>query len=399
MGNVAFSILATSSWLSAILWLWHSVAALRGMPSLIDLNLLDEDALPVLPPGKEPHLAVVVPACNEEDSIEETLRSLLASTGLRLEIIVVNDRSTDRTGALIDKVAAEAAPGPHRLQVIHLTELPAGWLGKPHAMSLAAAHATAAWILFTDADVIFAPNALELALRHAIAEKADHLTLALTLDIYSTGEAAMLATLSVLAQWVTRFWKVADPRARDSFGAGGFNLIRRDVYAQLGGFESLRMEVVEDLCLGWKVKQAGFAQRLVIGPGLAHIRWIQGIFGVVQLAEKNAFAVYRYRVGLLLLAGFGLAIQIFLPFAALVAGGWTALAGVIIFLSTALAYGAGRRVTQVSPWVAVFFAPASAIVLFTMLRSMILTLRRNGVEWRGTLYPLSELRKNAGRLW
>ena len=399
MGNSAPLSFAITSWLLAIAWLWHAIAAWRGLPSLVDLTRLDAEALPLLSAGKEPHLAVIVPACNEEESIEATLRSLLGSTGIRLEIIAVDDRSTDRTGAVMDKVSALVADSPHRLRVIHLTELPPGWLGKPHAMALAAEQTTASWLLFTDADVVFAPNALELALRHAIADRADHLCLALTLDLHSVGEAAMLAAMSVLAQGGIRFWKIADPRARDFFGAGGFNLIRRAVYAELGGFESLRMEVVEDLRLGWKVKDAGFAQRLVLGPGLAHIRWIQGALGVVQLAEKNAFAVYRYRVELLLLGCVGLAAPMVFPFAALAAGGSAALSGVLFYAAIALAYVANRRVTQVSPWLAVFFAPAAAILVFASLRSMFLTLRRNGVEWRGTRYPLDQLRKHAGRLW
>ncbi|MGA2964364.1 MAG: glycosyltransferase family 2 protein [Candidatus Korobacteraceae bacterium] len=369
------------------------------MPSLVDLTRLDAAALASLPPGEEPHLAVIVPACNEEESIEATLRSLLGSVGIRLEIIAVNDRSTDRTGALMEEVARLAVEGSHRLRVIHLKELPAGWLGKPHAMAKAAQQTTAPWLLFTDADVVFAPNALALALRHAIADRADHLCLALTLDFRSVGEAAVLATMTVLAQRTIRFWKIADPRARDYFGTGAFNLIRRAVYSQLGGFEALRMEVVEDLCLGWKVKHAGFAQRLVLGPGLVNIRWIQGAFGVVHLAEKNAFAVYRYHVWLLLLGCLGLAATIVFPFAALAASGWTPLAGILLYVSIALGYVACRRFTQVSPWLAIFFAPAAAIVLFASLRSMVLTLHRNGVEWRGVRYPLDELRKNAGRLW
>jgi hypothetical protein len=209
----------------------------------------------------------------------------------------------------------------------------------------------------------------------------------------------MLAAMSVLAQWTIHPWKVADPRAKDFVGSGSFNLIRREVYSRLGGFEVLRMEVVDDLRLGWLVKRAGYAQRVAVGPGLIRIRWLQGVFAVVRLAEKNAFAVYRYRVGLNLLACLGLAVLAVWPLAAMAAGGWAFVAGLLTYATIALAYGANRRVTQVSPWLAVFFAPAVVIVLFALLRSMILALMRNGVDWRGTRYPLDELRRHAGRGW
>jgi hypothetical protein len=272
-------------------------------------------------------------------------------------------------------------------------------LGKPHAMAMGAQKGTSQWLLFTDGDVVFKPHALELALRHAEAEKADHLVLVPTVILKTWGEAAALGVMNVLAGWTIRLWKVADPRARDSVGVGGFNLIQRAVYLSLGGFEALRMEVVEDLRLGWLVKSGGYAQRVAVGPHLASIRWLQGTFAVVHAAEKNAFAVYRYRVGMTLLASFGLAVQIAWPLLAIGFGGWALVAGLVTYAAIAMTYAANRRETLVTPWLALSFAPAAAVVLYALLRSMVLALMRNGVEWRGTLYPLDELRRNAGRLW
>ena len=388
------------SWLVALGWIWQAITSLPGMARLPDLTRKDH-LLPPLPPGEGPHITVIVPACNEEVAIEATLRSLLASTGLRLQIIAVNDRSTDRTGERMDAIAAEAAAGgcPHSMQVLHVRELPAGWLGKPHAMALAAEQAAASWILFTDGDVLFHPHALELALREALASSADHLVLVPSLILNTTRERAMLAAMQVLAQWTVRLWKVADPRARDFIGVGGFNLIRRAVYTQVGGFGALRMEVLDDLRLGWRVKRGGFAQHVAVGAGLARIRWIDGALAVVRLVEKNGFAIYRFRVSLTLAAGLGIAMQAVWPLAAMAAGGWSLLAGLVTYLGITLVYFANRRVTQVSPWMAVFFAPAAALVCFAFLRSMVLALARNGVVWRGTRYSLAELRRNAGPGW
>ena len=399
--HIGAHIFLFCSWMLALAWLGHATAALRGMAKLPDLLRMKGAPLPPLASSKGPDVTVIVPACNEEETIQATLRSLLASTGVRLQIVAVDDRSTDRTGALMDAVAIEtqAADASHQLEVIHNRELPEGWLGKPYAMNLALKRATAPWLLLTDGDVVFHPQALELSVRYAQAHEVDHLVLILTLILNTTGERAMLAAMNALANWNIRLWKVADPKAKDSFGAGGFNLVRRQVLERLGGFEALRMQVVEDLCLAWKVKRARYAQHVVLGPGLARIRWLVGPLGVVQLSEKNGFAVFGYRTWLALLACVGLAVDVVLPLAALAAGGWAAVAGGLTYAAILLAYYASRRVTQVSPWLAVFFAPAGALVLFAFLRSILLTVVRGGVKWRGTLYPLAELRRNAQRGW
>jgi hypothetical protein len=385
------------SWFLGLGWLWRAVAALRGMPTLPDLSCMDADALPLLPESDGPHLTVIVPACNEERSIEATLRSLLASTGVRLEVVAVDDRSTDATGRLMDAIAVEGAGGPHCLKVLHVTEMPAGWLGKPHALAKGVACATAPWMLFTDGDVHFDARALELALRLALKERADQLVLALTLVSEGWGEAAMQATAQGLAQWSLRLWKVADAKARDFCGTGGFNMVRAEFFTQLGGFEKLRMEVVEDMTLGWMVKRAGGRSVVALGPGLVSIRWIHGIFGIVGNMEKNGLAVFRFRVWLALLGSFGLMLHAVVPLAAIVAGGWTMAAGLVTYASIALMFHANRRLSGVTPLAALLFAPTAAIISYAILRSTVLTIWRDRVNWRGTHYPLRELRKNAVR--
>lgn len=394
-------ILPALSWALALAWLWQGVTALRGMSRLPVLTGKYVAGLPPLPETGKPHITVIVPACNEQAVIQATLRSLLASTSIRLQIIAIDDRSSDSTGVLMDEVAADAAArsGPHTLEVLHIHSLPAGWLGKPHAMAVGARLATAPWLLFTDGDVLFQPDALERALRQAHADRADHLVLVPSLILKSTGERAMLAAMQALAQWTIRLWKVPDPRSRDFIGVGGFNLIRSEAYGRIGGFAALRMEVLDDLRIGWKIKRAGFAQRVALGPGLVRIRWIDGALAPVRLMEKNGFAIYRFRVSLHLLACLGLAVQAVWPVAAILAGGWSLPAGLLTFLGIAMVYQANRRTTQVSPWHVLFFPLATALVVYAFLRSMVLALARRGVDWRGTRYPLGDLRRHAGPLW
>jgi hypothetical protein len=176
---------------------------------------------------------------------------------------------------------------------------------------------------------------------------------------------------------------------------GGFNLVRAEVFTRLGGFAALRMEVVEDLSLGRMVKQAGYRSSVTVGPDLVRIRWIRGASGIVANVEKNGFAAFRYRLGFASASLLGVAVQVVLPLAAIGSGGWALPAGLLTYASIALVFYANRRLNGVSPAMAVLFAPSAAIAGYGFLRSVVLTLSRNGVTWRGTHYPLSDLRRNA----
>lgn len=400
--SLAADIFLICSWLMALAWLWLAVTSLRGLRTLPDLTHLSLP--PSLPPAPQPNLTVIVPACNEEAAIAATLRSLLASSGLRLQIVAVNDRSTDRTAAAMAAVVGESAASPHSLEVLTVEALPEGWLGKPHAMALAAATAQADWLLFTDGDVLFAPDALARALHHAQAARADHLIVFPTLLVHSLSERAMQAALQVLATWGVRLWKISDPRARDFLGVGGFNLIRRDAYQAVGGFESLRMEVLDDVRMGWKLKRAGFRPAVATGPGLVSIRWLAGALSVIRLIEKNSFSATRFQPILHVLGSLALATLALLPVADLAAGLLhrqgslsAAGAGATSALGILLAYRAHQRLTHAPAWLAIFFPPAIAIVAYAFFLSMVLAVFRGGIIWRGTLYPLKALRQSAVR--
>ena len=403
LATIGSLFLCLAVWLLALGWLWQLIEWLRHFPSVPDLTRLH----PVPPTAlhgaenRQPDLTVIVPACNEAASIEVTLRSLLKSRGVRLQVVAVDDRSTDATGQIMDAVLEDHSPllSGHTLEVLHIANLPAGWLGKPHALATGAGLARADWLLFTDGDVLFAPEAAALALGHARAEEADHLVLMPDWTMKSHGEAAMHGAMHALSTWTLHLWRVPDPAARDFLGVGAFNLVRRRVYEAVGGFTALRMEVLEDLRLGWLLKHAGYRQRVALGPGLAAVRWSEGAWGVVRNLEKNLFALYRYRVWLALLAALGLAVQIAVPVAALFAGGWTRAGAIVLFAAITGIYIASRKGTRVPAVYVLLYPLAAALFLFALLRSMTLALLRGGVVWRGTLYSLKELRAAAGRFW
>src|SRR5258708_35705696 len=212
----------------ALIWLSRVVEAVRGVPTIGDIASAEWD---LKPDANGNLLAIVVPACNEEDSIEQALRRLIALDYPTYQVIAVNDRSSDRTGAIMDTVAASSNG---RLKIVHITELPAGWLGKVHAMWSAARQSNSDWILFTDADVMFRPDCLRRAIAYAEAERADHVVLLPKIIMKRPGEKMMVGFFQLLFVFGHRPWKCADPKAKDHMGVGAFNLVRRTVY-EAGG--------------------------------------------------------------------------------------------------------------------------------------------------------------------
>ncbi len=386
-------IVGLTGWL-AIVWIYKATRALVGMRRVPDLNEIDIATLPQLPGGAGPNLTVIVPACNEEKTIEITLRSLLTQEGIRLQIIAVDDRSTDATGVRMEEVfSTHGADSLHTIEVVRNRELPPGSLGKPHAVSLGVARASAPWILLTDADMHFAPQCLSLALRLAEARRADHLVLIPTLIRANWRESAMVAVFQALTQWSMRLWKVEDPKARDFLGVGGFNLIRASALKAIGGMEKVRMEVVEDLSIGWLVKQNGFRTQVALGPGQASIRWFEGVFGLAANLEKNGFAAFRFNLPLVCLMLITMSLQVVLPFAALFCGWLGVAAAAAMYVGIGIGYRANRKVNGASPLLVLVYAPALAVLCWGFLRSTVLTLARGGVAWRGTFYPLADLKR------
>jgi glycosyltransferase involved in cell wall biosynthesis len=344
-------------------------------------------------PGGNPRVSIVVPACNEEETIEQGLTQLLALDYDNYEIIAVDDRSIDRTGEIMDRVAAGAA-AHGRLQVIHVDSLPSGWLGKTHAMWIAGKQASGDWLLFTDADVLFKPDALRRALAYAEAEVADHVVLFPRMIMKRPGERMMIAFFQTLFVFGHRPWKVAEPDTKDHMGVGAFNMIRRRVYEAIGTYKALRFEVLDDMKLGKVVKTAGYAQRNVFGEDLISIRWAQGALGVVRNLTKNFFAVMSFQWPRVLVSCFALAFLNLMPFVGIwLAHGWARAPYGLALLSMYLIYFGMSGMSAV-PSYYFFLHPVSTLLfVYTMLRSMMVTLWHGGVTWRGTKYPLEELKR------
>jgi cellulose synthase/poly-beta-1,6-N-acetylglucosamine synthase-like glycosyltransferase len=391
----------------ALAWFSRIVDAAIGMPSVADISKPEWDRRSTSGSAASrcPKVSIIVPARNEEEAIEQSLLQLLELDYDNYEVIAVDDRSTDRTGEIVEDVAQN----PHfsqktremghplpvsRLRVIHHRELPAGWMGKTHAMWTGANAADGEWLLFTDADVLFRPDSLRRAMAYAEAERADHVVLFPQMIMKRPGEFMMIAFFQTMFVFGHRPWKVADPKSKDHMGVGAFNLIRRSAYDSVGTYQALRMEVLDDMKLGKVVKNAGFTQRNVFGADLISIRWAHGAMGVVNNLTKNFFAILSFQWPRTLISAFGLAFLNLMPFLGVwLAHGWERLPYAIALASMFLIYLGMSWHSKVPPYYFVLHPISTILFVYTLLLSMVKTLRNDGIVWRGTKYPLEELKK------
>jgi cellulose synthase/poly-beta-1,6-N-acetylglucosamine synthase-like glycosyltransferase len=373
----------------ALVWFSRLLDAALGMSKVADISRPEWNRKPA---GK-PRVSIIVPARNEEAHIAPALTTLLKLDYDNYEVIAVNDRSTDRTGEVMNQIAI-TPEARERLKIIHITELPLGWLGKAHAMWTAANQANGDWLLFTDADVLFRPDVLRRALAYAQAESADHLVLFPRMIMKSPGERMMIAFFQTLFVFGHRPWKVADPKTKDHMGVGAFNLIRRRVYDAVGSYQALRFEVLDDMKLGKLVKNTGYAQRNVYGADLISLRWAHGAMGMVDNLTKNSFAILSFQWWRALLSAFALAFLNLMPFVGIwIAHGWARLPYAVALASIFGIYVGMSWESDIPAYYFVLHPVGTALFVYIMLRSMALTLAQGGVVWRGTFYSLEELRK------
>lgn len=383
-------VVETAAWLVAGAWCWQTSDAVFSMPKLPDLTSLDWDR----ELQRAATLTVVVPARDEAENIAATLNALLQADYAALKIVVVDDRSTDATGTIVDAYVQEQATGKVRpvLEVIHVTELPVGWLGKTFAMNVATERSDSEYLLFTDADVLFSPSVLRRAMAYAEASEADHLVVLPTMRLNSRGEGIVLGYMQILGMWHSRLGRVSDPKARDFVGVGAFNLVRREALDAIGGWSPQRMTVLEDVTLGRRMKAAGMRQRIAFAPGLVLVHWASGVRGLMRVMTKNLFSAFNFQPLLLL----GVCAWIGLFCLAPVAGlAWwpTLLPCLLVMCCIGASYRLMGEVSCIDARYGWLYPLGALVFVAAMLRSMAVVLWRRGVVWRGTFYGLSELRR------
>ena len=340
------------------------------------------------PAGPHPTLSVIVPARNEAQSLPRSIPTLVGQSYPDLEVILLDDRSTDGTGRVVESLT-RTYPG---LKAIRISILPEGWVGKTHALWVGSERARGDWLLFTDADVIFHPRCLEAAIAYAEIQRLDHLVVIPRVQTVGFWETILVSCFGLLFGLAQRPWQVGDPRSSASIGIGAFNMIRRSAYRTIGTHRALANAVVDDLALGKRVKQAGLRQAAVHGEHLIRVRWQVGFSGVVSGLEKNAFAGMGYSLVRAVTTCLALGALGVLPFLGMVLGPargvWAAAAAALCGLQAAHA-----READLPVWSAIFHPLAAVVLIYAIARSTVLALHRGSVEWRGTSYPLASLRR------
>jgi len=368
--------------------LWH----LRWVRRLPALEALTTATGPDLSSTSERvRCSVVIAARDEEARIEGTVRRLLAQRGVEAEFLIVDDRSADRTGEILRQLAKEDG----RVKLKRVEELPDGWLGKCHACHVGASAAAGDWILFTDADCWFKPDVIARAVRLAQRDGADHVMICPGMDLKSPGARAWhLLFLTTILSW---FSGVNRDRPKSHIGSGAFNMVRAAAYRQCGGYEALRLTVLDDVKLGLLLVRAGKRTRAFLGGNDVECHWGTSVCSMVKLIEKNHFAALDFRLGLALVVGVALILLFAMFVLGLMSGTAAGLAAALSALTIILpASILARRVGW--SWPCAVFVPFMVpVLLYSLLNSTWVTLRQGGVRWRDTFYSLETLRAGTVR--
>jgi len=367
---------------------WVSVYAI-GVWTIMRAPRLAE--VETAPRQSWPSISVVFAARDEEEEIGSAIEALLAQDYPDLEVIAVDDRSSDATGRIIDDIAKKDT----RLRAVHVDALPEGWLGKVNALNRGFRDSGGDWLLFTDADVKLAPDTLKKAVIFAENNNAEHMVLFPKLLEASYMLEVAFTAFSILLMVSTKAFRIGRPGSRDYIGIGAFNMVRREALTRSEGFEWLKMEVGDDLGLGLLLRNAGAKVVFALGEMGVSLVWYRSLGQMFRGMQKNLFSSARYSylrlVPLLaLLTMFSLSpLAGFLPSAPAALGVLSALA-----LLSSVALGLASRglfVSRVTPY---FLGPAGFLLVTLMIaNSGLMCALRGGIDWRGTLYPLEALRK------
>jgi chlorobactene glucosyltransferase len=304
--------------LKVVLVLW----VLRAVNAALSLALVPDLAPAPRRTEGSPFVSIVVPARDEERAIEAATRSKCLQDDPAFEVVVVDDRSSDATREILRRVEAEF---PGTLRVVDGVEPPADWLGKPHALDAGAKASRATrpddWLVFSDADVVFAPDLLARAMAHVEKHRLDFLTLLPQMEARGFGERLMVPTIPAAAFCYLPGWLMNVPSARPFGGGGGvFNLIRRDLFERIGGHEALKASVVDDIQLGRNARSAGGRTGIGLALDSISLRMYHGFAEISKGLEKNGFFGLLANLPLAVLSLGWVLFEGELPFAVLLGG-------------------------------------------------------------------------------
>lgn len=378
-----FFWLAISSLFLTVFCIVEVSLGMRQMISLDDVSPLHLKNVP--------KVSVIIPACNEEKTIEPALKSILAQDYPDMEVIVVNDRSMDQTGAVIEKMQKQYSG----LQIHSIFELPGGWLGKNHALQFGANQARGEYLLFTDADIIMERSSVARAMHHMLENKLDHMCM----FFKSIAPGGLLNALVLDAggglMLLLKPWKAKNPKSKRYMGVGAFNLVKSDVYKAIDGHSTIAMHPIDDVMLGKLIKHSGFLQDCLLGHNFVQVRWYGTVREFIDGLMKNTFAFYNYNMVNVLFGVLLVAVLNILPlWAFFFTSGITRGLFAVSVLVRILSFAGGFSNTGITPWYSIWGLFSPYVYVYIVLKAALTTTINRGIVWRGTYYSLDELRAN-----
>ena len=369
----------------AAIWLAEVIEIAIGFR---DIPRLGE--IPLAPDASCPKISVLFAARDESEKLPGALATLLSLDYPNYEVIGVDDRSEDGTGATLDASARKDS----RLKAVHVASLPSGWLGKPHALQQAYENSGGEWLVFTDADVHFAPDVLRRAVALAEEKCWEHLTLMASVKMFTFGEKILMTFFGMAFVIGTRPWKTNIQESTGYTGVGAFQMIRRGAYEKMGTHRRLAMEVIDDMKLGKLVKEAGVHSGVALAGDYVSVHWHAGVRNTIRGTTKNFFAASGFRVWLTCAHVFGLLLMCGFPVLAIgFTHGWARIFALAAATLPLTVMAGAARECDVSPLYALGYPLGALIFAWMIARSAIVTLWQGGIIWRGTFYPLAELKR------
>jgi hypothetical protein len=335
-------------------------------------------------PSPVPRISVVIPARNEEQDLESGLRSVLAQQGVELDVIVINDHSTDQTGAIADRIAAK----DRRVRVLHDPPLEPGWLGKANAMQQGAAHASGEYLLFTDADIVHGPRCFASVVQLLRERDA---------DLASTVPRLILRTFwdnVIVPMYVAGFAQygtaaIDDPASPDAIASGALMLLKKQAFDGVDGMSEVRGEMFDDVGLARLLKRSGKRVVARLAPQLLQVQVFKTNLQAFWGTTKNVMMIGNGKPVLALGAVLIAVLLFWTPWLAVGVGAVGAhpllvVAGLATYLfQAALLYGYGRRLMQVRPGPLLFFPLVVVVVTCCTLRAVYYHSIKGAVLWRG----------------
>ncbi len=360
-------------------WLAQLVLLLGGARRMAKVSTLS-----TTPPATWPKLSLVMPARNEAAVLERALATKLSASYPNLELVLVNDRSTDETGAIADRYAARDP----RLKVVHLSTLPPDWLGKLHAMAKGFEATTGEYVLFSDADVEIAPGVFERVIAECERRRLDFLAVFPAVRLSGLLMNLALGTMFRVLLLFSRPWAVKDPRSSAYMGVGAFNLVRRSALLRTKGLEWLKLETGDDVALGWMLKRGGFRCDAILGGDEVALDFYPTFGAMVRAVEKNGgsapFAALLGGIGVMTIVelGFFAGLALDAP--------WRWLAAAVLLVAPFVSLLSARWL-RYPVWSSPITWAGVLVLGLVMIRSALLCLVRGGVRWRDTFYPIATI--------